>query len=79
MHQDSSWGILGLSQKSYIERVLAKFDMKDCHSRDTPIIKEDKFSLINFPENEVEKKGIQKIHIVRSLMYDQVWMLGILK
>ena len=43
--QDHSQGILQLSQKSYIEKVLNRFDMMDCSSGDTPVAKGDKFSL----------------------------------
>ena len=43
--QDRSQGILRLSQKSYIEKVLNRFGMKDFSSRDTPVAKGDKFSL----------------------------------
>ena len=37
--RDRSQGILRLSQKSYIEKVLNRFDMKDCSSGDTPVAK----------------------------------------
>ena len=43
--QDHSRGILGLSQKSYIEKVLKKFGMRDCKPGDTSVSKGDKFSL----------------------------------
>ena len=45
IHRDRSWGILGLSQKSYIEKVLQRFGMQDCKAGDTPVAKGDKFSL----------------------------------
>ena len=38
-------GILRLSQKSYIKKVLNRFGMKDCSAGDMPIAKGDKFSL----------------------------------
>ena len=37
--RDSSQGILRLSQKSYIEKVLNRFGMKDCSSGDKPVAK----------------------------------------
>ena len=43
--RDRSQGILGLSQKSYIEKVLQRYGMKDAKSGDTPVAKVDKFSL----------------------------------
>ena len=35
IHQDRSRDILGLSQRSYIEKVLKRFDMQECKSGDT--------------------------------------------
>ena len=43
--QDRSQGILWLSQKSYIEKMLDIFDVKDCSLGDTLVAKGDKFSL----------------------------------
>ena len=54
IHRDHSWGVLGLSQKSYIEKVLARFGMKDCAQGDTPVVMIDKFSLCQCPTNETE-------------------------
>ena len=49
--------------------------MKNYASGDTPIAKGDKFSLLQCPRNEIEKKEMQKIpyvSAVRSLMHAQV-------
>ena len=73
--RDRSQGVLGLSQKSYIDKVLSRFGMKDCKSGDTPISKGDKFSLKQCPSNDLERNEMQKIpyaSIVGSLMYAQV-------
>ena len=35
--------------------------MKDCAPGDTSIAKGDKFSLLQCPRNEIEKKGMKKI------------------
>jgi len=43
--RDRSQGILRLSQKNYIEKILSRFSMKDCAPRDTPVAKGDKFHL----------------------------------
>ena len=75
IHRDRSQGILGLSQKSYIEKVLERFGMSKCAPGDTPIAKGDKFSLIQCPKNEFEVKEMKKIpyaSAVGSLMYAQV-------
>ena len=56
IYRDRSHGILGLSQKAYIDKVLSRFNMKNCAPGDTPIAKGDKFSLLQYPKNEIEKK-----------------------
>ena len=75
IHRDRSQGILGLSQKSYIEKILKRFGMHDCKPDDTPMAKGDKFSLNQCPKNNFEIQGMQKIPYassIRSLMYAQV-------
>jgi len=73
--RNRSQGILRLSQESYIDKVLDRFDMKDSKPRDTPIAKGDKFSLKQCPNNDLEIIKMQKIpyaSAVGSLMYAQV-------
>mgnify|MGYP004607028067 CR=1 FL=1 len=75
IYRDRARGILGLSQKGYIEKILKRFSMQDCKPGDTPISKGDKFSLSQCPKNDLEAKALQKIpyaSIVGSLMYTQV-------
>ena len=75
IHRDRSRGILGLSQKSYIEKILKRFGMHDCKLGDTPVAKEDKFSLSQCPKNNFEIKEMQQIPYalaIGSLMYAQV-------
>ncbi|XP_050229335.2 beta-galactosidase 15-like [Mercurialis annua] len=75
IHRDRSRGILGLSQKGYIEKVLQRFGMQNCRPHDTPVSKGDKFSLKQCPKNELESKfmeGIPYASAVGSLMYAQV-------
>ena len=43
---DRSQGLLGLSQKVYINKVLKRFRMETCSSKVVPIQKGDKFSLM---------------------------------
>ena len=45
IHRDRSRGILGLLQKSYIEKVFKRFGIKDCKLGVTLVAKGDKFSL----------------------------------
>ena len=75
--RDRSQGILRLSQKSYIEKVLNTFGTKDCSLEDMLVAKEDKFSLTQCPKNNLEIEEMQKIPYalaVGSLMYAQVCM-----
>ena len=75
IHRDRSRGILGLSQKSYNEKVLKRFGMQDCKPGDTLVTKANKFSLSQCPKNDFEIKEMQKIPyalVVQSLMYAQV-------
>ena len=72
--RDRSHGILGLSQKAYIERVLERFKMKNCSASVAPIQKGDKFNLMQCPQNELERKqmeGIPCAFAIGSLMYAQ--------
>ena len=59
--KDHSQGILRLSQESYIDKVLEKFDMKDSNPGDTLTPKRDKFSLKQCPNNDLERIEMQKI------------------
>ena len=53
---DRRHALLGLSQKTYISKVLKKFKMDKCSSSVViPIQKGDKFSLIQCPKNELER------------------------
>ena len=75
IHRDRSRGILGLSQRNYIEKILKRFGMQDCKPGDTPVAKGDKLSLDQCPKNDFESKEMQEVpyaSVVGSLMYAQV-------
>ena len=75
IHRDRSRGILGLSQKSYIEKILKRFGMHECKPGDTPMAKGDKFSSSQCPKNNFEIQEMQQIPYaltIGSLMYAQV-------
>ncbi|KAL8101103.1 hypothetical protein AgCh_033113 [Apium graveolens] len=75
IHQVRSRGILGLSQKSYIEKIPERYGMNDCAPIDTPVSKGDKFSLKQCPKNELEIREMKRIlyaSAVGSLMHAQV-------
>ncbi|KAL0553776.1 hypothetical protein IC582_007680 [Cucumis melo] len=72
--RDRTHGLLGLSQKAYINKVLEKFKMDKCSSSVVPIHKGDKFSLMQCPKNELERNQMETIpyaSIVGSLLYAQ--------
>ncbi|XP_059638549.1 secreted RxLR effector protein 161-like [Cornus florida] len=73
--RDRLRGLLRLSQKTYIERILERFGMEYCSASIVPIQKGDKFSLMQCPKNELEHKEMQNIpyaSIAGSLIYAQV-------
>ena len=43
IHRYRSKGVLGLSQKTYIEKVLKKFSMHKCSPSPAPIVKGDRY------------------------------------
>ncbi|RVW62715.1 Retrovirus-related Pol polyprotein from transposon TNT 1-94 [Vitis vinifera] len=72
--RDRSRGVLGLSHKGYIDRVLERFNMQSCSSGIAPILKGDKLSKMQCPRNNMEMEQMKKIpyaSAVGSLMYAQ--------
>ncbi|KAK2975526.1 hypothetical protein RJ640_000976 [Escallonia rubra] len=75
IHRDRSRGILGLSQRAYIDKVLKRFNMHNCASTVAPVVKGDKFSLLQCPRNQLEQDKMERIpyaSAVGSLKYAQV-------
>jgi hypothetical protein len=75
IHRDRTRGVLGLSQETYINKVLERFRMKDCSPSIAPIVKGDKFNLSQCPKNDFEREQMKNIpyaSVVGSLMYAQV-------
>ncbi|CAL8999519.1 unnamed protein product [Prunus brigantina] len=73
--RDRERGLLGLSQKGYIERILKRFNMENCTGCDVPFSKGDKLSCDQSPKTEQEKLEMQDkpyASLVGSLMYAQV-------
>ncbi|KAI5341456.1 hypothetical protein L3X38_020730 [Prunus dulcis] len=73
--RDRERGLLGLSQKGYIEKVLRRFNMENCAGGDVPFSKGDKLSMEQSPKTEQEKlEMVDKPYasLVGSLMYAQV-------
>ena len=67
--------VLGLSQNTYIQKVLERFGMKDCSLSVAHIVKGDKFHMNQCPRNDLEKEQMCNIpyaSAVGSMMYAQV-------
>ena len=75
IHRDRSKKILGLSQKAYINKILERFNMRNCSGSIAPIVKGDKFSLSQCPKNSLELESMKNIpyaYAVGSLVYLEV-------
>ena len=75
IHRDRFQGILGLSQETYINKVLERFQMKNCSPSVSLIVKGDRFNLDQCPKNDLEREQMKNIpyaFIVGSLMYARV-------
>jgi hypothetical protein len=76
IHRDRMKGVLGLSQKIYIEKVLKKFNMYKCSASPAPIVKGDKYGEFQCPKNQYEidqTKMVLYASAVGSLQYAQVY------
>ena len=49
IYRDREKGVLGLSQKAYLEKVLKKYNMQNCKPSLAPIVKGDSFGNFNIP------------------------------
>jgi len=75
IHRDRSKGVLGLSQKAYIKKILKKFSMHKCSPSPAPIVKGDRYRGFQCPRNQYEINQMETIPYalaVGSLQYAQV-------
>ncbi|KAL0376232.1 UNVERIFIED_CONTAM: Retrovirus-related Pol polyprotein from transposon TNT 1-94 [Sesamum calycinum] len=75
IHRDRSRCILRLSQETYINRVLERFQIKDCSPSVAPIVKGDKLNLNKGPMNNLEREQMKDIpyaYSMGNIMYAQV-------
>ena len=74
-HRDRENGVLGLSQKAYLENVLKKYSMHACKPSPAPIVKGDSFEEFQCPRNQYEidrMKSVPYDSAVGSLQYAEV-------
>src|SRR6185503_9162987 len=75
IHRDRRRGVLGLSQKTYLKKVLKKYGMHASKPTPTPIVRGDSFGKHQCPKNQYEleqMKAVPYASAVRSLQYAQV-------
>jgi hypothetical protein len=75
IHRDRNKGVLGLSQKQYIEKVLKKYSMHRCSASPAPIVKGDRYGEFQCPKNQYEIEQMKRVSYasaVGSLQYAQV-------
>jgi hypothetical protein len=70
IHRDRRKGVLGLSQKVYLEKVLNKYSMHMCKPSPALIVKGDRFREFQCPKNQYKinrMKAVPYASVVRSL------------
>ena len=70
--RDRPSGIMRLSQQTYIEHIIKMFNMKSCSIGKAPIVKGNKFSKGQCPQNDIVRdhmKAVPYSSVVGSLMY----------
>jgi len=75
IQRDRSKGILGLSQKTYIENVLKRYGMHRSEHKPAPITEGEKFGSFQCPKNDYEleqMKSVPNAFALGSIMYAQV-------
>jgi hypothetical protein len=75
IHRDRRKGVLELSQKAYLEKVLKKYSMHLCKPSPALIVKGDRFGEFQCPKNQYEinrMKAVPHASAVESLQYAQV-------
>jgi Reverse transcriptase (RNA-dependent DNA polymerase) len=55
IHRYRNKGILGLSQQTYIDKILKRYGMENCKPENTLVAKGDKFSLDQCPKNRTRE------------------------
>ncbi|CAL8139461.1 unnamed protein product [Prunus armeniaca] len=76
--RDRERGLLGLSQKGYIEKVLRRFNMENCAGRDVPFSKEDKLSMEQSPKTEQEKLETELTSPMPHFCKSAIWLKNLI-
>ena len=74
-NRDRTKGVLGLSQKVFIEKMLVRYNMQKCAATPIPFAKGDKFGEYQCPKNKLELDEMRDkpyASAFGSLMYAQV-------
>jgi hypothetical protein len=77
IHQDKTKSVLGLSQRTYFEKMLKRYNMHNCSGQPAPVVKSDKLGTFQVPTNQLEIDQIKSIpyaSAIGSIMYAQVCM-----
>ena len=75
IHRNRSCRLMGLSQRTYVDRILERFNMQQCKPGIAPVCKGDKLSLSQCPHSDIEKaqmKNVPYASALGSIMYAQV-------
>jgi hypothetical protein len=75
--RDRSRKLLGLSQETYIRKVLERFHMQDCKPIDTPVGKGDSLSSEMCPKTQAKIESMDRVpyaNAIGSLMYAMLCM-----
>ncbi|GJV69852.1 retrovirus-related pol polyprotein from transposon TNT 1-94 [Tanacetum coccineum] len=59
IYRDRSRGILGLSQRAYIDKILKKYSMQNCSPTVAPVVKGDKFGAYQCLKNKLEQEEMR--------------------
>ena len=77
IHRDKFRGVLGLSQETYINKVLKRFQMKNCSPSIAPIVKGDRLNLNQCPKNDFERERIKNIPYKKYSICICCWKLDV--
>jgi hypothetical protein len=75
IHQDKTKSVLGLSQRTYIEKMIKRYNMHNCSDQPALVVKGNKLGTFQGPRKQLEidqMKSIPYASAVGRIMYAQV-------